>query len=89
VASDKPVLLLSGQYDPVTPARYAEQVARTLSNSRHLVAKGQGHTPMGVGCMPRLLQKFVEELQPKALDASCLDSLGDAPFFLDYQGPAP
>jgi pimeloyl-ACP methyl ester carboxylesterase len=89
VASDKPVLLLSGEYDPVTPPRYAEQVARTLSNSRSLVARGQGHTPMAEGCMPRLLREFVEKLQPKALDASCLEVLGDTPFFLDYQGPAP
>ena len=89
VVSDKPVLLLSGEYDPVTPPRYADQVARTLSNSRHLVARGQGHTPVGAGCMPRLLREFVEKLEPKALDAGCLDALGDTPFFLDYQGPAP
>lgn len=89
VVSDKPVLLLSGERDPVTPPRYAEQVARTLSNSRQLVAKGQGHTPMGEGCAPRLLRRFVETLQPQALDATCLDALGDVPFFLDYQGPPP
>jgi pimeloyl-ACP methyl ester carboxylesterase len=89
VVSDKPVLLLSGQYDPVTPPRYGEQVARTLANSRHLVAKGQGHTPGSVGCMPRLLKEFVESLNPKALDAGCLDALGDTPFFLDAQGPGP
>ena len=89
VVSDKPVLLLSGQYDPVTPPRYADHVAKTLLNSRHLVAKGQGHTPAGVGCMPRLLKEFIEKLQPKELDASCLEPLGDTPFFLDYQGPAP
>jgi len=89
VVSDKPVLLLSGQYDPVTPPRYGDHVARTLSNSRHLVAKGQGHTPVGTGCMPRLLKQFVDTLDPKGLDASCLDALGDTPFFLDYQGPAP
>ena len=89
VVSDKPVLLLSGQYDPVTPPRYADQAARTLSNSRHLVAKGQGHTPAATGCMPRLLKQFVDTLDPKGLDASCLDALGDTPFFLDYQGPAP
>jgi pimeloyl-ACP methyl ester carboxylesterase len=89
VASDTPVLLLSGERDPVTPPRYAEQVARTLPNSRHLVARGQGHTPMNEGCMPRLLREFVEELQPRELDASCLDALGDVPFFLDYQGPSP
>jgi pimeloyl-ACP methyl ester carboxylesterase len=89
VVSDKPVLLLSGEYDPVTPPRYAEQAARTLSNSRNLVARGEGHTPAATGCMPRLLREFVEKLQPKALDASCLDVLGDTPFFLDSLGPAP
>ena len=89
VVSSKPVLLLAGQYDPVTPPRYAEQVAKTLSNSRLLVAKGQGHTPEGVGCMPRLLKEFVERLQPQALDAACLEALGDVPFFLDFQGPSP
>ncbi len=89
VVSDKPVLLLSGEYDPVTPPRYAEQVAGTLSNSRNLVARGEGHTPAATGCMPRLLREFVEKLQPKALDASCLDALGDTPFFLDSLGPAP
>lgn len=89
VASDVPVLLLSGEHDPVTPPRYADQVAKTLPNSRHLVARGQGHTPQVAGCMPRLLQAFVEKPDPKGLDASCLDALGDVPFFLDHQGPAP
>jgi pimeloyl-ACP methyl ester carboxylesterase len=89
VRSDRPVLLLSGQYDPVTPPRYGEQVLQSLSNARHLVAKGQGHTPMSVGCMPRLLKQFIDTLEPRSLDATCLDALGDTPFFLDSQGPAP
>lgn len=89
VVSSVPVLLLSGQNDPVTPPRYAEQVAKTLSNSRHLVAKGQGHTPMGAGCMPRLIREFIEKAEPQKLDAGCLEALGDAPFFIDAQGPSP
>ena len=89
VVSAKPVLVLSGEHDPVTPPRYGDQVMKTLSNARHLVAKGQGHTPMGVGCMPRLYKEFVEKLDPGGLDASCLDALGDTPFFLDFQGPSP
>jgi pimeloyl-ACP methyl ester carboxylesterase len=89
VVSDKPVLLLAGERDPVTPPRYAAEVAKTLSNSRVLLARGQGHTPMAEGCTPRLLQRFVETLKPAALDATCLDALGDAPFFLDYQGAGP
>lgn len=89
VVSDKPVLLLAGERDPVTPPRYAAAVARTLSNSRVLIARGQGHTPMSEGCTPRLLQQFVDTLQPRDLDAACLEVLGDAPFFLDYQGAGP
>ncbi len=43
VTSDLPVLLLSGELDPVTPPEFAEVTMKTLSNSQHLVAKGQGH----------------------------------------------
>ncbi len=39
VASDKPVLLFSGGMDPVTPPAYGDAVAKTLSNSRHIVAR--------------------------------------------------
>ena len=89
VVSDKPVLLIAGERDPVTPPRYADAVARTLPNSRVLVARGQGHTPMGEGCIPRLLRRFIDTLDPRALDTACLDALGDAPFFVDYQGAGP
>jgi pimeloyl-ACP methyl ester carboxylesterase len=89
VVSGKPVLLLAGEFDPVTPPRYADQVAAHLSNSRVLVARGQGHTPMGRGCMPRLLQRFIDTLAPEELDAACLEALGESPFFLDFAGPSP
>lgn len=87
--SDVPTLLMSGELDPVTPPRYADDVARGLSNSRHLVGAGQGHIVLGRGCMPRLAAEFVEKLDPATLDVACLDVLGPAPFFLDYNGAAP
>lgn len=87
--SDIPTLLLSGELDPVTPPRYADQVAATLPNSRHLVGKGQGHILLGRGCAPRLAAEFVESLDPEGLEADCLDVLGPSPFFLDYNGAAP
>lgn len=89
VRSDQPVLILSGEYDPVTPPRYGEQVARTLNNSRHIVAPGQGHTVMIRGCLPRLIRDFVEDLQPQGLDTACVDSMGAWPAFLGYGGFAP
>lgn len=89
VASNKPVLLLSGERDPVTPPRYGDQVVRTLPKGRHLVLKEQGHTVLGRGCMPRLLRRFIDKADALALEASCLDSLGAMPAFTSYQGPGP
>jgi len=87
--TDKPVLLLSGQYDPVTPPRYGEEVLKGLSNARHLVATGQGHNVIGAGCMPKIVKHFVEDLQPKTLDASCLERLKPTPMFIDFNGATP
>lgn len=89
VVSDKPVLLLSGEWDPVTPPRFAEIAAKTLSNSRHLVARGRGHIVMTRGCLPKLAAVFVDTLKPAALDTSCLNSFGNTPAFTSYLGPQP
>ena len=90
VASDKPVLLLSGEFDPITPPAYAERVvADGLSNSAHVIGRGQGHGLAGVGCVPRILRAFLESPAPGELDASCLEAEPPAPFFLTLLGPAP
>jgi pimeloyl-ACP methyl ester carboxylesterase len=85
----KPVLLLAGQYDPVTPPRYAEEVVKGLPNARVLVLKGQAHSVMAAGCTPQLIQRFVGQLDPKALDASCLGRLQPTPVFIDFNGATP
>jgi len=87
--TDKPMLLLAGQYDPVTPPRYADEVAKGLPNARVLVLKGQGHSVMSAGCTPDLVKHFVEKLDPKTLDASCLDRLQPTPIFIDFNGATP
>lgn len=89
IKSDLPVLLLSGQFDPVTPPRYGDAVFKGLSHGRHLVAPGQGHNVIGRGCMPRLVKRFIENLETEKLDAGCIAELGSTPFFLDFNGAAP
>ncbi len=84
-----PVLLLSGELDPVTPPRYAERVLQTLPNGRHLVLRGQAHGTLGLGCMPRLLGQFLESTDAKALDAGCLDSMTYVPPFTSFNGWEP
>jgi pimeloyl-ACP methyl ester carboxylesterase len=85
----KPLLLLAGQYDPVTPPRYAEEVARGLPNARVLTLKGQAHNVMAAGCTPQLIQHFIEKPDPKTLDAGCLDRLQATPIFIDFNGATP
>jgi len=89
VQNDRPVLLLSGEFDPVTPPRYGEQVLSHLPNGRHLVARGQGHNVMVAGCVPRLMARFVASADAKGLDASCLDRLDYTPPFTGSFGWEP
>ncbi|GLQ99500.1 alpha/beta hydrolase [Dyella mobilis] len=87
--SDKPILILAGELDPVTPPRYGEQILAGLGNGRLLVFKGQGHSLLGRGCMPKLLGTFIDKPDPTQLDAKCLDKLGPTPAFIDFNGASP
>lgn len=88
--SSIPTLLISGERDPVTPPAYADEVLQGLSNARSLVVKGLGHAePMYAGCMPDLMEQFITDLQPKKLDARCLDRIGPIPAFVNFNGAAP
>ena len=87
--SSLPFLIMSGEFDPVTPPRYGVEIARTLTNVRTLVAAGQGHNVIVRGCMPQLVEDFVTKLATKNLDTSCLDVLRPVPAFINYSGAAP
>ncbi|MEY3516828.1 MAG: hypothetical protein RIS67_1045, partial [Pseudomonadota bacterium] len=84
-----PVLILSGEFDPVTPPRYGDMVAKHLPNSKHIIAKGQGHNVLPVGCMPRLFAKFLESADAKNLDDACIKTLTYAPMFTGLNGWEP
>ncbi|HLI19239.1 MAG TPA: alpha/beta fold hydrolase [Rhodanobacteraceae bacterium] len=88
--SSIPTLLISGERDPVTPPAYAGEVLKGLSNGRSLVAKGLGHAEsIDAGCMPDLVEQFIANLEPKRLDAQCLDKIGPIPAFVNFNGAAP
>lgn len=81
-----PVLILSGELDPVTPPRYAEAIARELPNSLHLSLRGQGHAQLGVGCTPKLYAQFTERASVKDLNTQCLERVQPAPPFTGLYG---
>ena len=87
--SGKPVLLMSGSADPITPPEYAQHVETSLTNSTHLVVSGHGHGVARVGCMSTLIAQFIDTQAPAELDPSCLNKQLPDPFFIDFNGPAP
>lgn len=76
VVSDIPTLILSGEFDPVTPPAWGQLAAETLSNSQFLQFPGYGHWVFGTGaCDGQIVSDFLKD-PTSAVDASCINSLG-------------
>ncbi|MEO8010258.1 MAG: alpha/beta hydrolase [Dokdonella sp.] len=88
-SGDTPTLILAGEFDPVTPPRYGEQILATLGNARLIVAAGQGHNVIGRGCLPKLVGEFIDKRNPKTLDTACAERLGATPHFINFNGASP
>jgi len=86
VKSAKPVLILSGADDPITPSIWGDHVAQYLTNSKHFIVPGAGHGTTHLGCVPQLMGKFLDEASVANLDPSCVQSLHRPPFFTNYTG---
>jgi pimeloyl-ACP methyl ester carboxylesterase len=89
VMSDVPVLLMSGERDPVTPPQYAAQAAASFANSLNLVARGQAHSVMKNVCLRDITTAFIEKGSIESLDTSCVGKILPAPFFTSLLGPNP
>jgi pimeloyl-ACP methyl ester carboxylesterase len=89
VVSDLPVLLLSGERDPVTPPQYAATTAETFSNSLNLVARGRSHSVMKNICLRDITTEFISSGSVEDLDTSCVENIKPAPFFTSLLGPDP
>jgi len=89
VTADVPVLLLSGELDPVTPPEYGDQVAAHFPRAMHLVAPGQGHIVTTRGCMGDLASEFIITGEFTELDTACIAQMGYTPYFISLTGPAP
>jgi len=83
VSSNAPVLIFSGNMDPVTPPQYGEEVAKHLRNSRHIIIAEAGHGVDGLkdpGCVDRIAIEFLDKGDAKNLDVSCVERMAPPPF---------
>jgi pimeloyl-ACP methyl ester carboxylesterase len=84
VRAKTPALLISGTWDPVTPAGDATEVASTLPNSVSLLIPTGGHDYEGIPgaeeCVAAMISRFVERGSTAGLDTSCVAGLKHPPF---------
>ncbi|MFQ3645363.1 MAG: alpha/beta hydrolase [Anaerolineae bacterium] len=85
VVSDIPVLVMSGEYDPITPPAWGQAAADFLPNSTHFVFPGMGHgllDVVGKPCPNTIAVQFL--LDPfSPLDGSCVAQMGPPAFFVE------
>ncbi|MFL7840449.1 MAG: alpha/beta fold hydrolase [Candidatus Promineifilaceae bacterium] len=75
VTGDTPVLLLSGQYDPITPPYFADVVAESLPNNTTVIDPIGSHgVAWGDPCMDSIVSQFLDH-PTQELDTSCVSSI--------------
>jgi pimeloyl-ACP methyl ester carboxylesterase len=81
--SNVPTLILSGEFDPVTPPAGGDEVVRGLPRGVHVVIRNNGH-PIGSAeqCVGRLIGGFVDRGSADGLDRSCASAIPPVPFVL-------
>ncbi|NOK57855.1 MAG: hypothetical protein GFH27_549287n159 [Chloroflexi bacterium AL-W] len=73
VVSDVPTLILSGQFDPITPGSYGQEAAQTLSRSTVVELLGSSHDPASTSpCGVAITQRFLQD-PTVAPDTGCAD----------------
>ena len=85
IVSDVPVLIVTGEWDPVTPPSSGDTLARTLKNSLRIVVPQGGHGLGGLegtDCLDRLTTQFIETGSTNGLDTACVKTIRRRPFAL-------
>jgi pimeloyl-ACP methyl ester carboxylesterase len=79
VVSDIPTLILSGEFDPITPPAWGRLASETLQNSQFMEFPGVGPGVMGSGsdrgnCSIQVVDAFLED-PDSPVEAGCVESL--------------
>nr|ART35670.1 B459 [uncultured bacterium] len=78
VRSNKPVLIVTGEWDPVTPPAHGDAAAKSLTNSLHVVVPDGAHGVAGlenINCLERIITQFISSGTVKDIDTGCVKSI--------------
>jgi pimeloyl-ACP methyl ester carboxylesterase len=89
VMSDRPSLVLSGEYDPVTPPAWGKAAASTLTHSTFVEIPAEAHGTFVDPCALGIVERFF--LDPSvAPDTSCVQSIPPLVFVTaQHAAPSP
>jgi pimeloyl-ACP methyl ester carboxylesterase len=77
VVSDIPTLVATGEFDPITPAKWAESAASYLPNSYFVLFPAGGHSVIDMNtCSQEIMQTFLDDPTQEP-DESCVAELGE------------
>lgn len=83
VVSDRPVMIVSGANDPITPPSYAEAAASTLSNSFIVSYPRGGHGPsLGSACLAVAVADFIATPATRPDPSACIAEEAPLPFIV-------
>ena len=86
VVANIPTLILSGDLDPVTPPSNGEKSASTLPNSHHIISKNSAHIVASSACGVAMINEFLQHLDPKKVDQTCLLDIPAESFMTSLNG---
>jgi len=88
VKSDVPVLILAGEFDPVTPPAWGRRLLRTMNNARFVQVAGQSHGAMFNRCGGQMTIAFLRD--PRApLNGDCIAKMAGIAFGTGENAAAP
>jgi|GEM_PF-899767 len=80
VVSSLPALVLTGEYDPITPPALGQEVAKKLSHSYFFTFPGQGHGQQySSACSDQIIMAF-EDNPNQAPDSTCISQMSEPQF---------
>jgi pimeloyl-ACP methyl ester carboxylesterase len=86
IRSEIPSLVLAGRYDPITPPRWAQEVANNLPNSYYVEFPSKGHNlDAGTSCAEEIKRSFLQDPWREP-DTSCLASEPPPQYVLPQEG---
>ena len=88
--TDVPTLLISGEFDPVTPPRWGRMAEAAHRNSLHVIVPAAAHGyggMQGTACVDSMIVQFYRQASVRGLDTSCVSRVRPPPFVLDIPEP--